>query len=137
MLERWLTDDPLRHCRLISERVDVNEGPRLANIIALTDIVRGVFQNAFIGWRTHPALLRRGYCVEAVSLALRYAFAEDGLALHRVQAAILPDNKASCRVAERCGFRLEGLAQKYLFIRGQWRDHSIYAITAEDSPGVG
>ena len=137
MFDRWLTDDPLRHCRLVSERIANDAGPRLANIVAFTDVVRGVFQNAFIGWRTHPALLRQGYCTEAVAMALRHAFAANGLGLHRVQAAILPDNRASCLVAERCGFRHEGVAKRYLHIRGEWRDHAIYAITAEDLPSVG
>ena len=132
MLEGWVADDPARHLRLVTERLDRTASPRLANVIALTDIVRGVFQNAFIAWRTHPALLRQGYCSEAVSLAVGYALAENGLGLHRVQAAILPDNVGSCRVAQKCGFRLEGVAQRYLFIREQWRDHLIFAITAEE-----
>jgi ribosomal-protein-alanine N-acetyltransferase len=133
MVENWVADDPARHVRLVTERLDHAE-PRIVNVIALTDIVRGFFNNAYIAWRTHPALLRQGYCTEAVALALRYAFAEGGLGLHRVQAAILPDNVGSCRVAQNCGFRLEGVAQRYLFIREEWRDHLIFAITAEEHP---
>jgi ribosomal-protein-alanine N-acetyltransferase len=134
MVEGWVAEDPARHLRLVTEPLDGTARPRLANVIALTDMVRGVFQNAYIAWRTHPALLRQGYCAEAVSLALGYALAENGLGLHRVQAAILPDNVGSCRVAQKCGFRLEGVAQRYLLIREQWRDHLIFAITAEEWP---
>ena len=77
-------------------------------------------------------LMSRGYATEAILLSLAYVFDPAGLGLHRVQAAILPDNTASCRVAQKCGFRLEGVAQRYLFIREQWRDHLIFAITAEE-----
>jgi len=132
MIDHWLSDDPTRHVRLVAERTG-EDGPRLASIVNLTDIIRGVFQNAFIGWRTHPKLTGRGYCTESVRLALQFAFAHDGLQLHRVQAAILPDNLASCRVAEKCGFRLEGVAQRYLLIRDQWRTHLLYGITSEET----
>jgi ribosomal-protein-alanine N-acetyltransferase len=132
MFDTWLGDNPTHHVALVTERLDGSDGPRLANVIRLTDIVRGVFQGAHIGWRTHPALLGRGYCVDAVLLTLRHAFSETGLGLHRVQAAILPDNLASRRVAEKCGFRLEGVAQRYLLIREQWRDHLIFAITSKE-----
>lgn len=137
MFDRWLNEDGSRHVRLITERVDSDDGPPVANLIVLSEIARGVFQNAFIGWRTHPELQNRGYCSEAVCLALQYAFAEDGLKLHRIQASILPDNVASRRVAEKCGFRLEGLAKRFLFIRNQWRDHLVYAVTTEEYPGAG
>ena len=50
-----------------------------------------------------------------------YAFGP--LALHRVEANIMPRNQASLRVAEKCGFQPEGLARRYLCINGVWEDH--------------
>ena len=72
----------------------------------------------------------RGYCTEALSGAMTFAF--DLLQLHRIQAAIMPRNAASIRVVEKNGFRREGLAERYLLIGGRWEDHAIYAVTRED-----
>ena len=60
----------------------------------------------------------------------RFAFEE--LALHRLQASIIPRNGPSHRVAEKLGLRNEGIALRYLEINGVWEDHVRYAITSED-----
>ena len=47
------------------------------------------------------------------------------------------DSQASLRsrrVAEKLGFREEGLYVRYLDIDGGWRDHVSYALTVEDVP---
>ena len=60
----------------------------------------------------------------------RFAFEEIGL--HRLQASIIPRNRASHRVAEKLALRNEGTALRYLEINGTWEDHVRYAITSED-----
>ncbi|MFI2779983.1 GNAT family N-acetyltransferase [Streptomyces sp. ALB3] len=65
---------------------------------------------------------------EGVTAALRHAF--DDLRLHRLEAGIQPANKASLALAQRLGFRHEGLAPAYLYIDGAWRDHERWSITA-------
>ena len=51
--------------------------------------------------------------------------------------AIRPENSASLRVVEKLGFRREGEAPRYLHIDGGWRDHVLFALTAEEvGPGV-
>jgi len=45
--------------------------------------------------------------------------------------ACLPDNLASRRLLERCGFQYEGVAKAYLQIGGRWRDHVLYAALRE------
>ena len=67
---------------------------------------------------------------EGVALILRYAF--DELRLHRIEAAIVPRNAASRRVAEKLGLREEGTAERFLQIAGVYEDHVRYAITAEE-----
>ncbi len=98
--------------------------------IAINDIIRGVFHNAHLGYDIAEAVNGRGYATEAVQLTVTFAFRE--LALHRVQAATMLANIRSQRVLEKAGFRREGLALRYLRIAGNWEDHHIFAVTAEE-----
>ena len=66
----------------------------------------------------------------AVNALLPHAF--HGLKLHRIEAASQPDNAHSVRVLERCGFKLEGRARRYLKINGDWQDHLLFAVMADD-----
>ncbi len=72
---------------------------------------------------------------EALGLMLTFAFGDpidDGLGLHRLEANIMPENRASLEVVRSLGFRLEGLSRRYLKIAGTWRDHERWALTAEE-----
>ena len=79
-----------------------------------------------------PAHLRRGHAAEAAAALLDHAFANDGLALHRVTAAIIPANTSSLKLAEKLGFRREGYARKMLKIADKWQDHVLLAKLAEE-----
>jgi [ribosomal protein S5]-alanine N-acetyltransferase len=96
----------------------------------LSSIQRGPFQNAYVGYWIDEAKAGRGYTPEALVVVARFAFEE--LALHRLQIAIVPRNKASRRVVDKLGIREEGIAVRYLEINGTWEDHVRYAITAEE-----
>jgi ribosomal-protein-alanine N-acetyltransferase len=61
---------------------------------------------------------------------MKHAF--DALQLHRLEAAIVPRNGASRRVAEKLGLRDEGVAVRFLQIQGVYEDHVRYAITVEE-----
>ncbi len=104
------------------------EGDELVGRVALSQVFRGVFQNAYLGYSIGERWNGRGFASEAVGLAVRFAF--DKLALHRVQAAVMPRNVGSIRVLEKNGFREEGYAVGYLCINGVWEDHRIFARTA-------
>lgn len=54
--------------------------------------------------------------------------------LHRIEIAIRPENVASLRVVEKLGFTEIGLASRFLHIAGQWRDHRVFQVVAEDAP---
>jgi len=73
---------------------------------------------------------KHGYMTEAIGLAVRHAFTT--LGLHRVEANIMPNNKASLALIRKCGFRFEGLALRYLQINGRWADHERWTMTIED-----
>jgi ribosomal-protein-alanine N-acetyltransferase len=104
----------------------------IAVFMNLTEIVRGVFQNAYASWSVAADVARQGYASEGVAALLDFAFSTDGASLHRIQANIIPSNEASIRLAERVGFRKEGLAERYLNIAGKWQDHLMYAKTLEE-----
>ena len=94
---------------------------RVIGSVALNNIVRGAFQSCFLGYKLDGALCGRGYMTQAVEACTRFAFGP--AALHRVEANVLPRNTASLRVLEKCGYRPEGLARRYLRINGAWEDH--------------
>jgi ribosomal-protein-alanine N-acetyltransferase len=101
--------------------------------MALANVVRGAWENATLGYFVDEEAGGRGFATEAVGLVLRFAFGP--CRLHRVQAAVMPHNVRSRRVLEKNGFRLEGRAPRYLRLDGRWRDHDLFAITAEELPG--
>jgi ribosomal-protein-alanine N-acetyltransferase len=102
----------------------------LIGFIQLMDISRGVFQNAYLGYRIFNNHWGQGYATEACGAALEVAFG--ALKLHRLEAAIAPANKASLKVARSIGLRKEGFSPKRLYENGQWVDLQIFAATSED-----
>ena len=102
----------------------------LIGSLRLSSVVRGAWHNANLGYFIGRHHNGRGAGTEAVALALEFAF--EHCRLHRVQAAVMPSNRASIRVLEKNSFRLEGHAPRYLKIGGAWRDHKIFAITREE-----
>ena len=98
--------------------------------VSLGSVLRGPFQSAFLGYWIDEKHAGNGYIPEGVTLAIRYGF--ETLGLHRLEAAIVPRNDRSRRVADKIGLRDEGTARRFLQIRGVWEDHVRYAITAEE-----
>jgi ribosomal-protein-alanine N-acetyltransferase len=98
--------------------------------ISFSEIVGEPYGSCYLGYWIGARFARSGYMTEAVRLALRYAFRD--LALHRVEANIVPENSASRALARRCGLRREGYSPRLLRIDGRWRDHERWALTVED-----
>jgi RimJ/RimL family protein N-acetyltransferase len=80
-----------------------------------------------IGWTLARDCWGKGYATEGARRALRYAFTEMGR--EHVISLIHPDNRASIRVAERLGERLEGETEilgigvlVYGIDRADWHD---------------
>jgi ribosomal-protein-alanine N-acetyltransferase len=110
------------------------DGGALAGFIALSNLVRGAFQSANLGYWVDDARRGRGLASAAVASMAELAFEE--LGLHRLEAATLVDNAASQRVLEKNGFRLIGLAPHYLEIAGEWRDHVLFQLTREGAQAI-
>jgi ribosomal-protein-alanine N-acetyltransferase len=102
----------------------------LVGVFTVSQIVRGYFQSAYLGYYASARHAGKGLMTEAMQLVLDLAFGP--LALHRLEANIQPGNAPSISLARRAGFRLEGYSPRYLLIGGRWRDHERYAITSDE-----
>jgi [ribosomal protein S5]-alanine N-acetyltransferase len=103
--------------------------------VGLSNVARGAWQSATLGYFIDKDHNGRGHGCEAVALACEFAFT--AAALHRVQAAVMPRNRASARLLTKNGFRFEGFAADYLRIDGRWEDHYVYSLTTETWRGTG
>ena len=95
--------------------------------VHFSQISRGAFQNAMLGYGLDERYTGQGLMTEALQAAITEMFSPR-VNLHRIQAAYRPENRRSAAVLERLGFRVEGLALDYLYIDGAWRDHRIAAL---------
>jgi ribosomal-protein-alanine N-acetyltransferase len=102
--------------------------------VELSQIARGGFQSAYLGYHLGAPFAGQGYMTEALRLTMRHAFRV--LKLHRMEANIQPSNRASIVLVKRLGFRREGYSRRYLKVAGRWRDHERWAILKEDWAGV-
>ena len=105
-------------------------GGRLMGAITLSNVRRGVAQAASVGYWMGTPDSGRGCMSEALQLLAPFAFRT--LHLHRLEAGCVPENRASIRVLEKSGFQNEGLARRYLRIRGVWQDHLLFARLSDD-----
>jgi ribosomal-protein-alanine N-acetyltransferase len=95
--------------------------------IGLSNVIRGLFYAAHLGYRTDNAHQGQGLMTEAGRAVVEFAFQDIGL--HRIMANYRPENPASGAVLAKLGFQKEGFAPNYLLIGGQWRDHILTALT--------
>ncbi len=102
----------------------------LVGCLNLSEIFRGSFQSAYLGFYAFVPFAGQGLMRQAMQLVLTEAFTT--LGLHRLEANIQPTNARSKRLVESLGFRCEGFSPRYLQIAGLWRDHERYAITVEE-----
>lgn len=72
----------------------------------------------------------KGVTTEAVNLLVRYLF--ESKRMNRIRLVIHPDNQASRRLAEKCGFKHEGTARGAWYNKGRHQDVEIYAILHDD-----
>ena len=85
---------------------------------------------AGVGYWLVPAARGRGVATRAVRLLARWAF--DSLGVVRLELTCGPDNVASQRVAERCGFTREGVMRAHLPFKGGRRDTVLYSLLPRD-----
>jgi ribosomal-protein-alanine N-acetyltransferase len=105
---------------------------RLVGQLTMGGVTYGSLRSGHIGYWVDQRVAGRGVIPTAVALVCDHAYR--ALKLHRVEIAMRPENVASKRVAEKLGFRYEGIRPAFLHIDGDWRDHLVYALHAEEVP---
>lgn len=95
--------------------------------------VNRVPDQAVVAYWVSPAARGRRLAARALDAAARWAFAKDGLGLHRLSLDHALVNDGSCRVAVRAGFQLEGTMREF-FVEptGERHDSHLHARLATD-----
>jgi RimJ/RimL family protein N-acetyltransferase len=72
----------------------------------------------------------KGLMTESLALLVQYLFTSKKI--NRLQLTVMLPNIASRRVAEKCGFKLEGIARGAIFHKGKNHDLQMYSILREE-----
>jgi ribosomal-protein-alanine N-acetyltransferase len=83
------------------------------------------FQTIMVGYKLLPEYWHKGYAMEALRAAIEIV--PSVMRVARIEAYVLPDNRASQTLLSRVGFRLEGTAYQCLEVQGIRRDHLLYS----------
>ncbi|MFE3453681.1 GNAT family N-acetyltransferase [Nonomuraea sp. NPDC059194] len=120
---RWIESWPARgHAFAV-----VLDGEVVGNV-AVTGIDR--HDNGWVSYWTTARARGRGVAARATSLLAEWAFAERGL--FRLELGHRVNNPASCRVAVKAGFRVEGVERGKLVYDGVRHDVERHARLATD-----
>jgi ribosomal-protein-alanine N-acetyltransferase len=110
--------------------------------VNVSDVVRGRFQSAAMGYDAYDPYAGRGLFAEGLRLVLTILFRPEdagGVGLHRVAAAVQPGNVRSAGLLRSLGFRREGFSPRMLWLpgadgRNAWQDHDSYAVLRDQWP---
>ena len=111
------------------QRFLIRDAGTLVGWVSVTNVVRGPFRSANLGYAVAQEANGRGIATHAVGEVCDWAFGEAGL--HRLEAGTLLDNHGSQRVLAKNGFERIGIARRYLLINGEWRDHILFQRVAD------
>nr|WP_307037734.1 GNAT family N-acetyltransferase [Streptomyces canus] len=105
------------------------DGGEAVGLIGLSDIDLAGGSAEVVYW-VLPAGRGRGVVVEATKRLSRWAF--DDLGLHRLRLCHSMANPASCRVAAKAGFLVEGTMRSALLHEDGWHDQHLHALVQGD-----
>lgn len=86
----------------------------------------GGVRAAKFGCAVHREHWRQGYAYHASRMMIDFGFQK--LGLHRISAAVGPDNTASLTGLDEHGFTFEGRIRDHVFTNGAWRDSLLYSL---------
>ena len=100
--------------------------PRTGHVIGFARLGFAGQNAAKLGYAIRADKWGHGYATDAAQALISYGFSE--LGLHRISAAIGPDNAVSITVVKKLGFTLEGRIRDHVFTNGAWRDSLLYSL---------
>jgi len=107
-------------------------GDELLGAVAIHRI-NAVQANAEVGYWTVARARGKGVASAAVLTAVNFAF--DTLGIYRLSLTHATGNGASCRVAEKAGFRMEGVMREaFIYGDGKRHDEHLHARLRTDEP---
>ncbi|XP_027351010.1 uncharacterized protein LOC113862051 [Abrus precatorius] len=87
---------------------------------------------AEIGYAIAAKYWGQGFGTKALKMAVSQVF-KDFPHLVRIEAFVVPQNKASQRVLEKVGFLKEGVLRKYAYVKGSVKDVVVFSLVLEDT----
>jgi RimJ/RimL family protein N-acetyltransferase len=100
------------------------------HVIGFARLALGGVKAAKLGYAVHADHQGHGYATDAARALTAYGF--DQLGLHRITAAVGPDNAASIAVLKRLGFTHEGRLRDHVFTNGAWRDSLLFSLLSHE-----
>jgi RimJ/RimL family protein N-acetyltransferase len=102
-------------------------------LLGSIDMTTNTMRTGHVGYWVRAEARGRGVCTHALHRIARFGFGE--LDLGRLELVTDPDNVASQRVAEKVGFRREGLLRSHLLHRdGRRRDSVMFSLLPGELP---
>lgn len=72
------------------------------------------------------------FMLQPVILKLFTSYLFDAKEINRVEIEVSVGNTASRKVAEKCGFKFEGIKRQAVYSRGKYEDIELFSIIREE-----
>ena len=127
-------EEALAHIQMMEDKIETNEGINWAITIKGDDKMLGVIGHyrikpehyrAEVGYMILPEYHGKGITTEAVQCVVDYGF--NTMQLHSIEGVIDPENEASERVLQKCGFVKEAHFKENEFYDGKFIDAVVYS----------
>jgi ribosomal-protein-alanine N-acetyltransferase len=100
------------------------------NLIGFARLGLDGVQAGKLGYAIRADQWGHGYATDAARTLISFGF--NGLQLHRISAAMGPDNAASTALVKRLGMQYEGRIRHHVFTNRAWRDSMLYSVLADE-----
>jgi RimJ/RimL family protein N-acetyltransferase len=81
-------------------------------------------------YKFYPEYWGNGFATETAKALIKFGFTR--CKLHRIEAGVATENKASIKVLKKAGMTCEGIRRKILPIRGEWKDNFHFSVLEDE-----